>query len=40
LQALDENSTRTLKELAKALNVGKLTVSDCLQRNGKDSKRR
>jgi len=31
LQALlDENSAQILEELTKALNVGKLTVSDCL----------
>jgi len=42
LQALlNENSAQTLEELAEALNVGKLTVSDCshamrkIQKEGK-----
>jgi len=40
LQALlNENSVRTLEELTKALNVDKLTISDCL-RNGKDLKKK
>jgi len=40
LQALlDENSARTLEELAEALNIGQSTVSDRL-RNGKNSKRK
>jgi len=39
LQALlDENSARTLEELAKALNVGKLIVSNCLHAIGKIQK--
>jgi len=39
LQALlDENSTRTLEELAKALNINESTVSDHLYAMGKIQK--